>query len=286
MGVSARSLLTGFWKAVVGIDLLHKALLKTRPYARDVEQAERVYQELLDEWCRRIEARESIKQLAAFMGQAARRLADVPADRTTLKPKIGIVGEIYVRMHPSANKDIIRQLEALGAECDLAGFAEWVYYVNSNNVSESRRRRAWPVHFGLRLQDTVQHTIERRLARPLQQRFGTLAEGPTEHMLKLAAPYIDRAFEGEAVLSVGKILELYQHGAGGVVNVMPFSCMPSTVVSTQTQRLSKECDGMPILNISFDGQEDPALITRLEAFVEQVRQRRADAVNEPSPVSG
>jgi hypothetical protein len=55
--------------------------------------------------------------------------------------------------------------------------------------------------------------------------------------------------------------------------------MPSTIVSTQTQRISKDCDNMPILNISFDGQEDPALTTRLEAFVDQVRQRKNTGIS-------
>jgi hypothetical protein len=31
---------------------------------------------------------------------------------------------------------------------------------------------------------------------------------------------------------------------------------------------------MPILNVSFDGQQDPALTTRLEAFLDQVRQSK------------
>jgi hypothetical protein len=48
--------------------------------------------------------------------------------------------------------------------------------------------------------------------------------------------------------------------------------MPSTIVSTQTRRVGADCHDMPILNISFDGQEDPTLTTRLEAFVEQVGQ--------------
>ncbi len=49
--------------------------------------------------------------------------------------------------------------------------------------------------------------------------------------------------------------------------------MPTTIVSTQTKRLSADCDEMPILNLSFDGQEDATLTTRLEAFVEQVGAR-------------
>jgi hypothetical protein len=39
-------------------------------------------------------------------------------------------------------------------------------------------------------------------------------------------------------------------------------------------RISEDCGNMPVLNISFDGQSDPTLTTRLEAFVEQVRQRQ------------
>ena len=69
-------------------------------------------------------------------------------------------------------------------------------------------------------------------------------------------------------------------GFGGVVNVMPFTCMPSTIVSTQTMRISKDCGDMPILNISFDGQEDPTLPTRLEAFVEQVASKQTASVEE------
>jgi len=86
-----------------------------------------------------------------------------------------------------------------------------------------------------------------------------------------------RSFEGEAILTVGKAIEYYHDGFDGVVNVMPFTCMPSTVVSSLSLRVSADCGDMPILNLSFDGQEDPTLTTRLEAFVEQVRQRQEAA---------
>ena len=76
------------------------------------------------------------------------------------------------------------------------------------------------------------------------------------------------------------MVEYHHQGFGGVINVMPFTCMPSTVVSTQTMRISADCDDMPILNLSFDGQEDPTLTTRLEAFVEQVGQRHTASVRE------
>ena len=76
------------------------------------------------------------------------------------------------------------------------------------------------------------------------------------------------------------MVEYHKDGFGGVVNVMPFTCMPSTIVSTQTRRLSADCNEMPILNLSFDGQEDATLTTRLEAFVEQVGARQKVSVAE------
>jgi predicted nucleotide-binding protein (sugar kinase/HSP70/actin superfamily) len=124
------------------------------------------------------------------------------------------------------------------------------------------------------MQDYFQHKFERTLASPLEEKFGPLCEQPTEHTIELARPYIHHSFEGEAILSVGKMIEYAHEGFGGVINVMPFTCMPSTIVSTQTNRISRECGNMPILNLAFDGQEDPSLITRLEAFVEQVRSRK------------
>jgi hypothetical protein len=50
--------------------------------------------------------------------------------------------------------------------------------------------------------------------------------------------------------------------------------MPSTVVNSLSRKVSADCSDMPILNLSFDGQEDSTLTTRLEAFVQQVASRK------------
>ena len=92
--------------------------------------------------------------------------------------------------------------------------------------------------------------------------------------MNYSRPYIHNSLEGEAILSVAKIAEFFHEGFAGVVNVMPFSCMPSTIVSSITPLLSRDCQNMPILNISFDGSEDAILQTRLEAFFEQCCRRQ------------
>jgi predicted CoA-substrate-specific enzyme activase len=281
---SAIRMLTDLWKSTVGIDLLQKVLLRIRPDASQPDLVTALYDDIVKEWCRLVETRPSVAQMASFMEEAADRLGAVPLDRSPSKPRIGIVGEIYVRNHPFSNRHLIGRLESLGAACDLAGTAEWVYYTNFCARRNARAQRQYGTALKNILTNYIEHHIERRLAAPLEGRFGPLAEPHTEELLDLAAPYINRAFEGEAALTVGKIIEMHHQGVGGVINVMPFTCMPSTVVTTQTLRISRDCGGMPILNLSFDGQQDQTLTTRLEAFLDQVRSRQSAPVGDQMQV--
>jgi len=271
---SVGGFLKDVWIAIVGLDLLHKVILRIRPFAADGTYARQVYEKVRGQWLQAVESRLPLAQMRELMREIADCLAAVKLDGGLQKPRIGIVGEIYVRSHPFANMNLLGRLEELGAACDLASLAEWIYYTNLTRSRMSRRRGQWWNYLTNALQNHFQRKIEHMLAEPLEKKFGPLAEEPIEHVLELSRPYLHDSFEGEAILSIGKAVEYHHRGFGGVVNVMPFTCMPSTIVSTQTQRISGDCGGMPILNLSFDGQEDPTLTTRLEAFVEQVAARQ------------
>jgi predicted nucleotide-binding protein (sugar kinase/HSP70/actin superfamily) len=269
-----RNFMKDIWTSAVGIDLLGKVILRIRPFARDRNYAQEVYERSVKAWVGAVEEGSTLASKRELMESIAGEFGTVEMDHGLSKPRIGIVGEIYVRNHPFVNRNIISRLEELGAACDLASVAEWIYYTNFTRVKKSRRAGRLRILFANIIQDYFQKKIEKNLAAPLERRFGKLAEEPIEKVLELARPYLHPSFEGEAILSIGKTVEYYHHGAGGVVNVMPFSCMPSTVVSSHSMRISGDCGGMPILNLSFDGQEDSTLTTRLEAFVEQVCQKQ------------
>jgi predicted nucleotide-binding protein (sugar kinase/HSP70/actin superfamily) len=281
VGSGAGKFMKDVWVAVAGIDLLRKLILRTRPFAAAPHQAQQVYDRSIKQWTQAVENRADFSVMRRLMESIAEDFAVIKLDGSTQKPMIGIVGEIYVRSHPFANSNLIARLEELGAVCDLASLAEWIYYTNFTRSRSARRGGQFRDWFTNVFQDYVQHKIEKILAEPLEKmlrassieyRASSLAEGPIAHVIELAQPYLHHSFEGEAILSIGKTVEYHHQGFGGVVNAMPFSCMPSTVVSTQTMRISADCADMPILNLSFDGQEDSTLTTRLEAFVEQVRQ--------------
>jgi len=253
------------------IDLLFKVLLRIRPYEQQPGRADLVYRKCLDQIVEAVETGVGEKGLAEQMEVAASRLARVPLDRAKKRPLVALVGEIYIRNHVFANCDVIRQLEALGAEVNLASVSEWLYYTNLVRKLTARRRLVPKPYLENLIKDHFQHKIEKQLAAPLEKHFGPLAEGDINDIIEMASPYLDVSFEGEAVLSVGRIVEMYRHGAAGAVSVGPFTCMPSNIVCSVTRQLSSDCSGMPIINISYDGQQDPTLQTRLEAFMHQVR---------------
>ena len=62
------------------------------------------------------------------------------------KPLIGIVGEIFLRMHADSNQDLIRLLESHGAEVVNSSLAEWVNYVTYGQLRENK------INFRLNLQ--------------------------------------------------------------------------------------------------------------------------------------
>ncbi len=113
--------------------------------------------------------------------------------------------------------------------------------------------------------------------------MGSFDEPHPRELFALAAPYLDPTFQGEAIVTIGKMLEYQRQGCHGVINVMPFSCMPSTIVAGLIKQRKGPLGQMPSLTLSFDGQQDPAMETRLAAFVHQARALRQKGVSRGVP---
>jgi len=259
------------WNGIVAIDVLIKALLAIRPYEINPGETQQVYREYVDLINETIERYPDESEMVDVMCEAAKAFGRIKVDRTVVKPHIGIVGEIYVRSHVVSNDYLIQRLESLGARCSLSSFAEWMYYTNFTRKRNSLREGQYLSLILNWYKDRIQKKIEQKLAKPFMELIPDAIESPVEHAMELAAPYIHDSFEGEAVLSVGKMIEFNRHGTDGTINVGPFTCMPSTIVSAIMKKLVVDMNGMPAITITFDGQGDPTLDTRLEAFVDQAR---------------
>ena len=206
------------------------------------------------------------------MVEARDRLDAVETIGNGEKPLIGIVGEIYVRSNRFANESVVDKVEQFGGEAWLAPIAEWIHYINAMGRRRSLRRKHLSNLLQIALTEYYQRKYEHRLERIFKGHLRHGEEPSTRTVLNHAAPYLHDSFEGEAILSIGKTVDFCKKGASGVINVMPFTCMPGTVVSAILKRYREENNNLPILNMAYDGQEQTNTLTRIEAFMHQTRQ--------------
>ncbi|KPJ60488.1 MAG: CoA activase [Deltaproteobacteria bacterium DG_8] len=257
------------WKGVVSVDLLQKRLREVRPYEKHLGESEELYQHYLEKICQAIRKRQAISPL---IKKASVDFNTIEVTSDGRKPIIGIVGEIYIRSNRFSNEDLVRNIEQLGCEVWLPPIAEWILYTNYTSKRRSLRTGNYRNFLATFLTNEVQKAVEHRLMRNFKKSLRVHSEPKTEEIIRNATAYLHPSFEGEAILSIGKAVDFTQKGASGLINTMPFTCMPGTIVNAVLKRCREAHNNVPLLNIAYDGQKESNTKTRLEAFVYQVRQ--------------
>jgi predicted nucleotide-binding protein (sugar kinase/HSP70/actin superfamily) len=263
LGDITNAFLRAGWRALVASDTIHRALLKTRPYETTPGAADRAFQTSLQDLCHTLETSCGdmdcqLLSLVEAVIRARERFRRVPARYDPETPLIGVVGEIFCRLNTFSNEDLIRKLEGYGAECCLSHIAEWVAYTNTEQ-ERKLRLRGRVISFDMlkaRLRSYIQHADEHALIAPFHEDFLGYEEPEVEEVIELAWPYLPVCgAQGEMVLSVGRAAYLALHGADGVIDISPFTCMNGIVSEAIYPKLSREYGGMPIRNFYFDGTQ-------------------------------
>ena len=257
------------WQGIVAIDLLDKKLRETRPYEKHAGETNHVYQHYLGQVFDYIKNK---KIITGLLHQARKEFEDIPIDRGIQKPIIGIVGEIYVRSNPFSNENIVGQIESLGGEVWLPPVGEWISYTNFTALRRTWKNGSWSNLLKTYITNTYQQIYEHKLSKIFATSLKNFPEPSTRQTIRNARPYLDPTFEGEAILSIGKAIDFIRKGVHGIVNVMPFTCMPGTIVNTLLKQFRGIEKNIPVLTMSYDGQEQTNTRTRLEAFMHQVGQ--------------
>lgn len=256
------------WRSILATDLIIKMLHEIRPYEEIKGDADKVYKDALVHISQSIE--KGGKDIFDVLENAIDNLLKIKKVKTE-KPLVGIVGEIYIRSNRFSNNDLVRKVEEFGGVAWLASIAEWITYVNYINKKKSLKKGNIPnmMNFLITgyIQEKDEHRIEKIFAKNL--RYGK--EPKMRDIIRKASPYVHVSFEGEAILSVGKAVDFIHRGVSGIINAMPFTCMPGTVSSAIMKLIQKKYN-VPIINLAYDGQGVSNVATRLEAFMHQVKE--------------
>ena len=276
--------------SVVISDLLDRLLWRARPYEKEPGLVDRHVEKAMQEMAGAFETYGPAKDFDRILDrlegvvEEAKSMIDPAIPR---KPLIGVVGEIYLRTHVAANQDIIRVIERYGGEVVNASIAEWVNYTTYDGLREAKQGfrlslKQW------RYQELKEHIkkivtyggklyYQQTKQRQAYERVRRLIDLAEDHQIKDLEKTLVETDEfsfdlgTEACLSIPGIIEYVRHGFNGVVNVYPFTCMPSTVTSAVVKPLMTEMK-VPYLDAPYDGTFQPGREAAIRTFMYQAQQ--------------
>jgi len=261
---------TNCWKGIVAADLIRGMLEQTRPYELVKGKTDEVYKKHLNYIIKSVES--SCKDLDAILKRAANEFKRIPIDKSITKPVVAIVGEIFMRDNPFCSNFLVKRLEDLGAETLMAPFGEWVSYSTIRYVRDSRWKGDIKGLLKSKLQRYFQVAIEKNIKGNLSNIYKLEHEVSVEEMLENCGEYIHKDYDGDPPLAIGSAVLMAQKHISGVVNILPFTCMPGTINTTVSNNLRKDHGGLPWENFAYDGHENIGIDTRFEAFMHQVNE--------------
>jgi len=293
-GLLEKEKILGFKKAgflsLVAADIMDRLTWRVRPYEKEQGMTDAFMEQAMHRMARSFETYGAANSFDPVLSEldgiieAAKGIID---QKMSPKPIIGIVGEIFLRMHRDSNQDLIRTLEKYGAEVENASMCEWVNYVSYAGLRQERKRlflnlrllRLGEVktstrkilNFGMNLlfQESTQKAVYKR-AHKILDLAGDHKISHLEKTLNRSGVF---SFEvsTEACLSIAGILHCAREGYNGVVNVYPFTCMPSITTSAIVRPLMSERQ-FPYLDTPYDGSFQPNREASLRTFMYQAHQ--------------
>jgi len=252
-------------------DLLMQCLYRTRPYERDPGSAEALYRK----WMEACKA-----QAAGRMGQLrfARTVRQIVADFDALplvgdrqKPRVGVVGEILVKFHPTANNGIVDLIEAEGCEVTVPGLTEFFLFGISGGIWQNRslskkKISALGSRAAIMLFDLIRRPMNQALA--ASRRFE-----PAASIYKLAE-YAEDFLSlcnsmGEGWLLTAEMVELIHSGVPNIVCTQPFACLPNHVTGKGVIKALRGFDAKSnIVAVDYDpGASEVNQLNRIKLMI-------------------
>lgn len=258
------------WKGFVAIDLLRKMQQERRPYEVNKGDTNKVYEHALKDVATAIE--QGANDLPNVLQRIANEFKNIKIVDGPRKPVIPVIGEIFMRDNAFCNGFIVDKLEALGAETVIAPFAEWISYSSYRYWRDSMWKKDIKGLFKSKLQEYSQKISAHRLHKSVGNTVEFQRDIHLDDMLEKCDPYVHKDYDGDPALAFGAASGLMDTEISGIIAILPFACMPGTFIQSVSHVFRQDHDNIPWEDIAFDGHDNIAIDTRLQAFMHQAKQ--------------
>ncbi len=251
-------------------DLLMMCLYRTRPYEVEPGSADRLF----DHWMS--VTKEQIAQ-GVKMGEFKKTVNQIVDDFDTLplqgegtKPRVGVVGEILVKFHPTANNQIVEQIEAEGCEAVVPGLIEFFLFGIAGGIFQRQIGKSAKSALGSRIGLCAVKELRRPVTEALKksQRFSPPAD--IYELAEYASEILSLCNSmGEGWLLTAEMVELIRSGCPNVVCTQPFACLPNHVVGKSViKELRRRYPESNIVAVDYDpGASEVNQLNRIKLMI-------------------
>lgn len=216
-------------QAFVYGDLFMRVLYKVRPYEKVKGSANALYEKWNEKVKKDVRTGKNFKKNIKDIVNA---FDNFPIDKTIKKPKVGVVGEILVKFHPTANNDLVGLIEKEGAEAvvpDLLGFGLYSAY---NSVQKHKYLgMSSKLSFAGKSVISLIEYFRKPLIDALKSSKRFTPPARIETLGEYAEPIVSLCNQtGEGWFLTGEMLELIHDGVENIICTQPFACLPNHIV--------------------------------------------------------
>jgi len=233
--------------------LLRKIGCRLRPYERSSGETDRVVEEARLMLHRCITEGESKE---AVFREIVAGFARIPlAERPGTRPKVAIIGDLYVRDNEAFNQGLIADLENYGAEVVTVPYTYVVRLILDRDIRFLREDGRYFSVAGIRLLAEVLEASERRFYQAgrslLQEEFPTFDDAIFDCLKKY---HVTLGHGGETAQNILKIFSLLRHypDIALFIHVNPLFCCPALVSEALFKTIEKDI-GIPVVSLTYDG---------------------------------
>lgn len=251
-------------------DLMMQMLYRTRPYEAEEGAANELFEDFMER-ARRLAPTFTRRSFTKLSREAITAFDTLPLTGEGSKPRVGVVGEILVKFHPTANNHVVDVIEAEGCEAVVPGLLDFFLYSMSNaqvqkeELGSSAAARA-SMDAAIGLVDWMRKPVDEMLEK--SDRFErpepiSVMQDKARQILSLCNNM------GEGWLLTAEMLDLIDHGAPNIICTQPFACLPNHVVGKavikELRRLHPESN---IVAVDYDpGASEVNQLNRIKLMI-------------------
>jgi predicted nucleotide-binding protein (sugar kinase/HSP70/actin superfamily) len=250
-------------------DLFMSVVYRVRPYEKIKGSANKLYEKWA-EICTESLKDASIKQFKDNIYNIVKEF-DALEITDEVKPKVGIVGEILVKYHPTANNDVVKVVESEGGEAVVPSLTDFFLYCAYNHEFAHRylsddTKTLLISKAAIKIIELYRRTYKKALANSdrfyEQKSIQEIAEG-AQKVMSLGNQ------TGEGWLLTGEMIELIENGVKNIICMQPFACLPNHVVGKgMIKELKRVYPGANIVAVDYDpGASEVNQLNRIKLMI-------------------